>query len=72
VLDLQTTSLRYLAAATVVQVAVLLVAVPTLGPPGAGVAAIALVLTWAALLLPAVQLRLARFATSATAAARIR
>jgi O-antigen/teichoic acid export membrane protein len=72
VLDLQTTSLRYLAAAPVVQVAVLLVAVPALGPPGAGVAAIALVLTWAALLLPAVQLRLARFATSATAAARIR
>lgn len=64
VLDLQTTSLRYLGVATLIQLALLVLLVPAIGPPGAGVAALALIVTWAALLLPAVRRRLDRVETS--------
>lgn len=70
-LDLQMTSLRYIAAATLIQFALLIILVPALGPPGAGIGALALVVTWAALLLPAVHRRLGRVETSPTVDPRI-
>lgn len=65
VLDLQTTSLRYLTVATLIQIALVLLLVPTLGPAGAGIAALALVISWAALLSPAVARRRRRLERAA-------
>lgn len=71
VLDLQTTSLRHLAVATLVQVALAVLLVPALGPAGAGIAALALVVIWVALLSPAVAHRRRQLEAGPTIAPRI-
>ncbi len=67
-LDMQMVSLRALAIATVAQVGLLLVLVPALDAPGAGLAFLAFTLIWMGLLVPPVLRRLsARHATQAPA-----
>lgn len=70
-LDMQLTSLRAMALATLVQVGALLLLIPPLGAPGAGIAAVLLIGTWTAILLPRIAARTSRAVDDATPIASV-
>ena len=59
-LDLQLSSLRAMTVAAALQFALLLVLVPLIGAPGAGIAFFALIVCWIAIVLPRIETRAAR------------